>query len=104
MLKERCRCVLSAMRPMGCNAYQYLHNQIVIRLVHFCIMMVNALPASKGISDRFAPREIVTGRRLNFKHLQAEFGEYIEARVDAEVKNDIKGRTHACISLGSIGN
>ena len=73
-LKERCRCVLSDMRPVGCNAYQYLHKQIVIRLVYFCIMMVNAVPAAKGISDRFAPRGIVTGRRLNFKHLQAAFG------------------------------
>ena len=92
------------MRPVGCNAYQYLHKQIVIRLVYFCIMMVNAVPAAKGISNRFAPREIVTGRRLNFKHLQAAFGEYIDASVDAEVTNDIKGRTHACISLGPSGN
>ena len=67
-------------------------------------MMVNAVPAAKGIRDRFNPREIVTGRRLNFNHLQAAFGEYIEASVDAEVKNDMKGRTHACISLGPSGN
>ena len=51
------------------------------------------------ISDRFAPHEIVTGRRLNLDHLKAPFGEYIEASVDADVTNDIKGRTHACISL-----
>ena len=95
MLKERCRYVLSDMRPMGCNAYQYLHKHIVICLVYFCIMMVNAMPAAQGISDRFAPHEIVTGQRLNFKHLQAEFGEYIESSVDAEVTNDMKGRTHA---------
>ena len=67
-------------------------------------MMMNAVPAAKGISDRFAPREIVTGRCLNFKHLTAAFGEYIEDRVDAEVTNDMKGRTHACISLGTSGN
>ena len=34
-------------------------------------MMINAVPAAKGISDQFAPREIVTGRRLNLKHLKA---------------------------------
>ena len=92
------------MRPVGCNAFQYLHNQIVKRLVYFFIMMVNAVPAAKGISDRFAPCEIVTGRRLNFKHLQAAFGEYIEESVDAEVATDMKGCTHACISLGTSGN
>ena len=92
------------MRPVGCNTYQYLHKQIVIRLVYFCIMMLNAVPSAKGISDRFTPREIVTGRRLNFKHLQAVFGEYIEASVDAEVMNDMNFRTHSCISLGPSGN
>ena len=39
-----------------------------------------------------------------FKHLQATFGEYIEASVDADVTNDMKGCTHACISLGPSGN
>ena len=103
-LKERCRCTLSDMRPIGSKAYQYLHKQIVIRMVYFCVMMINAVPATKGISTRFAPREIVTGRRLNFKHLKAGFGDYIEATTDKEVTNDMKGRTHACISLGPSGN
>ena len=67
-------------------------------------MMANAVPAANGISDRFAPHDIVTGRRLNFKHLQAAFVEYIEAREDAEFTNDMKGRTHACISLGPSGH
>ena len=50
-LKERCRCVLSDMRSIGSDAYQYLHKQIVIRLVYFCVMMINAVPAAKGLSD-----------------------------------------------------
>ena len=54
------------------DAYQYLHKQIVIRLVHVCVMMINAVPAAKGISDQFAPRKIVTGRRLNLKHIKAD--------------------------------
>ena len=28
----------------------------------------------------------------------------MEASVDAEVTNDMKGRTHACISIGPSGN
>ena len=66
--------------------------------------MINAVPAAKGISDRFAPREIVKGRRLNLKHLKAGFGDYIEATTDDEVTNDMKGRTHGCVSLGPSGN
>ena len=66
--------------------------------------MINAIPVAKGISERFAPREIVTGKRLKFKYLKAPFGEYIEANVDADVTDDMKGRTHPCISFGPSGN
>ena len=67
-------------------------------------MMTNAIPATKGIYEQFAPREIVTGKRLNLNHLKAPFGEYIEARVDADVTNETKGKTYPCISLGPSGN
>ena len=62
------------MRTLGSNAYQHLHKQIVICLVYYCIMMINVIPVAKGISERFAPREIVTGSRLNLNHLEASFG------------------------------
>ena len=68
-LKERCRCVLAGMRPIGSEAYQYLHKQVIIRLFYFCVMMVNAVPATNGISTQFAPREIVTGRAKPKKSL-----------------------------------
>ena len=100
ILKERCRCVLSDMRPLGSNSYQHLNKQIVICLVYFCITMINLIPVVKGISERFAPREIVTGKRLNHNQLKAPFGEYIEASMDADATNDMKGRTHPCLSLG----
>ena len=82
------------MRPLGSNPYQHLHKQIVIRLVYFCIMMINTVPEAKGIYERFAPCEIVTGRRLNLKNLKAHFFEYIEASIYADAMNDMKGRTH----------
>ena len=37
-LRERCRCVLAGIRLIESEAYQYLHEQIVIRLVYFCVM------------------------------------------------------------------
>ena len=66
--------------------------------------MINVVPAAKGISEGFAPREIVTGRRLNIKHLKSLFGEYIDSSIDADVNNNIKGRTHPFISLGHSRN
>ena len=91
------------MRPIGSKAYQYLHKQIVIRMVYFCVMMINAVLSVKGISTRFAPREIVTGWRLNFKHLKAGFGDYIEATTNNEVTNGMKRQTNSCVSLGPSG-
>ena len=67
-------------------------------------MMINAVPAAKSISERFAPRDIVTGQRLNLNHLKAQFGKYTEASIDDDVMSDNKGRTHPCISLGSSVN
>ena len=92
------------MRPLGSNSYQHLHKQIVICLVYFYIMIINAIPAAKCISERFAPREIVTGKCFNLNQLKSPFGKYIEASMDADVTNDMKGRTHPCISIGPSGN
>ena len=92
------------MLPLGSKAYQHTHKQIVIRLVYFCIIMINAIPAAKGISERFVTREIVTGKRLNINHFKASFGEYIEASMDSDITNYMRGRTHPCISLGPSGN
>ena len=38
------------------------------------------------------------------KHLKAGFGDYIEASTDKIITNDMKMRTHGCISLGPSGN
>ena len=78
------------MKPIGSKAYQYCHKQIVSWLVFFCIMMLNLVPAAKGISDRFVPREIVTGCCLNLRHIKAGFGDYIEASTDETITNDMK--------------
>ena len=66
--------------------------------------MINAVPAEKGVSERFAPRDIFTGKRLNINNFKDPFGQYIEASGDADFINDMKGRTHPCISLGPSGN
>ena len=67
--------------------------------------MVNAVPAAEGISQVFSPREIVTQRKFDFKKdCEALFGSYVEASTDAIVTNDMKSRTHSCISLRPSGN
>ena len=67
-------------------------------------MVINVVPAAKSISERFAPRDIVTGQRLNLNHLKDTFGKYTETSIDADIMSDMKGRTQPCISLGSSVN
>eukprot|EP00957_Ditylum_brightwellii_P155431 11831124-Ditylum_brightwellii.AAC.1 len=67
-------------------------------------MMLNSVPAAKGISDQFAPRDIVTGRRLNLKHIKAGLGDYIKASTDDTITNDMKFCTRGCVSLGPSRN
>jgi hypothetical protein len=99
LLKERARCVVKSL------PFQYLPKQIVIHLVYFVCMMVNAIPAAEGISQLLSPREIVTQRKIDFrKDCKALFGSYVEASTDAIVTNDMKSRTHSCIALGPSGN
>ena len=41
-------------------------------------MMINAVPADSGISEKFSPREIVTGRKIDMKKdFKAVFGVYV---------------------------
>ena len=101
--KERCRCLVSSLVRVG---IKFLHKQIVIiRMVYFVVMWLNAVPAEGGVSMQFSPREIVLQRQLDcLKHAKADFGAYVEASVDAERTNDMSGRTHPCINLGPTGN
>ena len=99
LLKEQSRCVVESL------PFQYLPNQIVIHMVYFVCMMVNAVPTTEGISQVFSPREIVTQRRFDFKKdCKALFGLYVEAGTDTIVTNDMTSRTHICIALGPSGN
>ena len=68
-------------------------------------MILNSKPASQGISTKFPPQEIVTGRHLDIKkYCRAPFGAYVEASIDANVTNTMKDCTQSCLSLGPAGN
>ena len=99
LLKERSRCVVKSL------PFQYLPKQIVIHMVYFICMMVNAVPAAEGISQVFSPRKIVAQRKFDFKKdCKALFGSYVEASTDAIVTNDMKSQTHSYIAFGPSGN
>ena len=102
-VKERLRCVVSTLRDAG---FRYYHHMVIIHGgVYFVVTMINGLPAPKKILGVMSPREIVTGRKLDFKKdCRAPFGAYIEASVDADVTNDMSPRARGSLSLGPAGN
>ena len=62
-IKERVRCQINDM------PYDKLPRNFKRELFTTCTSMINALPRSAGISQIYSPREIVTGKRLDFtKH------------------------------------
>ena len=70
-----------------------------------CVMWINAIPLKAGALQGIPPRELVTGRTVNYKRdCQACILVYVEASVDAIVTNDNTSRTHSCITLGLPGN
>ena len=100
VIRERCRCVTSEL-PYK----RHMPDHFVIYLVYFVVMWINAVPSTSGASVVYSPREIVTGRKMDFsKHCKARFGSYVEASDDPDVTNTERDRTAPCIALGPTGN
>ena len=57
LIKERARYIVTMAAHTG---IYYLHTMIVIRMVYYVTICLNAMPADKGISEVYSPREIVT--------------------------------------------
>ena len=99
LVKERSRGVVS------CLPYTRLHKQIVINLVYFSALWLNAFVRKSGCSTDFSPRAIVLRTTLSYKqHCRAQFGEYCEAHEDATKTNTMDSRTFPAICLGPTGN
>ncbi len=85
--------------------YNILPRQITIHLVYFAVLWLNSLPAAAGVSEKYSPREIVLGCKLNFdKHCKATFGSYVEAHEDPTITNTMHSCTFPGIFLGPTGN
>jgi hypothetical protein len=99
-IKERARSVTSELPYKKC-----MPNQIIIHLLKFVTMWINALPSRSGVSTVLSPQEIVTHHKMDFdKHCRVRFGAYVEAHEDPDISNTLRDRTTACIALGPTGN
>lgn len=63
LIKERCRGTLNTL------PYKILPKRILIELVYFHVLWLNAFPTKNGIFERFSPRELVLHHRLDYKNI-----------------------------------
>eukprot|EP00804_Cyclotella_cryptica_P004279 CCRYP_013487-RA/>CCRYP_013487-RA protein AED:0.88 eAED:0.25 QI:0/0/0/0.5/1/1/2/0/282 len=100
VIKERAR---SAARQLPYKTQ--MPDQMVIHLIKFVVMWINALPHRNGVLSVISPRELVLGIKMDFKkHCRIRFGAYVEASADEVVTNTLRDRTECCIPLGPTGN
>jgi hypothetical protein len=98
-MKERARDIRSTL-PFKC-----LPARMIIELVHFSTLWLNAFPPSSGVSDTFSPRTIMTGTSLDYiKHCQVPFGAYVETHEENSPTNTMYKRTRGAICLGPSAN
>lgn len=94
--KERSRSVIAEL-PYK----EFMPDPFIVRLMYFVAFWINAFPNENGVSKTYSPREIVTGMSVDYKaHCRARFGAYVEASEDADITNNMQGRTAPCICLG----
>ena len=102
LIKERARCIMKTLVIAG---ILNVHNQIVIHMIYFVTMTLNAVPDTLGVSEIYSPRDILTQRRHDMdKDRKVRLGTYTEASEDAQIKNTMKSRTEECVSLCPSGN
>ena len=74
-------------------------------LVLCCVSMLNAIPRRAGISQIYSPRELVTGKSLNFaKHCKIAPGEYCLVHEDNLHTNTMEPRAKRALAIGGANN
>ncbi|KAL7464039.1 hypothetical protein ACHAXS_004383 [Conticribra weissflogii] len=98
-LKERGRGMINTI------AFKKMPVCIMIKLIYFCTMWLNAVPNRSGVSQEYSPREIVVRQQVDYeKHCWVPFGAYCVVIEDQDQTNTMASQTQGAISLGPTGN
>ena len=101
-MKESVRCTVLELRRA--NTVK-LPKQVIIHLVYFVDMWINAEPNNNGITQVYSPSEIITGRTLDFNlHCKAKFCAYTHVHIGVNKTSGMQNRTFPGIYLGPTGN
>ena len=82
-----------------------LPQQIIINLVQFAVIWLNALTNHSGISCKWSPHELICHHRLDAeKHCKIPFGAYCEVHDEPPLTNSMVPWMHPYIAIGPSGN
>jgi hypothetical protein len=85
--------------------FKNLPSRMIIELIHFVVLWLNAFPPLSRVSSTYSPRTIVTGTTSDYnKHYRLRFGAYVETHEDNEATNTMVERTRGAICLGPTAN
>ena len=104
---KRWFCIIKERAPgvLGMLPFKKLPKVLIIHLVHFMTMWLNAWPIKTGISSTISPRELITGMTLTMKlHAWVPFGACCEIHDESSLTNLMIALTQPAISLGACGN
>ena len=99
-IKESARCTVSELRRVKIKT---LPKQVIIHMIYFVVMWINAGPNENEISQVYSPREIVTGKVLNYDlQCKANVGQYVHAYIDPDKTNGMQNRTFPGIYIWDL--
>lgn len=96
-IKERCRAII--------NTLPYTLPETLMKwLVSYSVSRLNMLPCGTRM-DPTSPREIFTGRKIDFnRDLKLCFGEYVQAQDPSVQSNSLTERTVGCLVMLPMNN
>ena len=86
--------------------YKRLPRKFKKELVITCVVMLNTVPRSTGLSLVYSPWTLVTGRRLDYTmHCRVRAGEYCVVDEEFKPRNSTQiARESGAIAVGPYGN
>jgi hypothetical protein len=72
--------------------------------VLFVTKQLNLFPVKGGLSSQLSPKQIMSGKVVNYKYFKMGFGRYCQIHEEDEPRNSNNARMQGAISLGHRGN
>jgi hypothetical protein len=72
--------------------------------VLFVTKQLNLFPVKGGISTQFSPKQIMTGKVVDYKFCSVPFGQYCQISKEENPQNSIVAQTQGAIAIRPSGN